>query len=503
MKKLLLPLICILFLTILRADDTFFTATILNHPIGIFDTLTVSGQTNLVRAEIGARPRSGGTIAPGDETPVMQTQLLRVWGSVVLAGPPGYGTPNEWSVNGTLQFGPNPEMGSDSSVHLGNVYVHGTPTQKNYMSAGGLLSDTASPITLSAKWVEALGDIKIFSSGTAEFTVPSRADDDSDTHVFAKELCFGNADNCLPNRCVSPNCAGESIDGSIMSWDQVYTTPGKEYGPWTSTSAGIAVCSGTDNDPCVNPANQGHTCEQTHPLSEEDNFSGEGGVYISRILGRKECGYNGNICVFGLCPRQPNGQLVDPSCTNGSYSFDISTAGMSFNTRTTNGLDFDIYGGLKVSTRPAVCPQNVANEYSSQYASQNVSYPLTDSGWDGGNRGAICNELCGNVECDEALSCMITDEDNDHVNSATSDQYGVSPGSCGDKTAWPEGTGLECPNAWDEKWFTVITCGEGSGKRLLPSGARSRYRTVKCPSGTPNTQSFNNNYYLTLNDGEI
>ena len=302
----------------------------------------------------------------------------------------------------------------------------------------------------------------------------------SSARMLLGALVLPNAANALLP-LPSPNPAGTGAnysDGSVMKWAVVQNSP-NDYGPWTSATGSEEDLPSPDN---VNE----NTCPcgtmtktDVRQLSSAGKTPGAGGVAITRILGRRECRYSSVAnsgaggCEYGLTN---DGSLND-------YDFSISTSGRKF----------DDGSNSWTADRPPQCNFNYAafiDKYG-KYLSVSGGVDLTVDG------AAICAEasLCGSAAtCVRERSCVIEDDNDGGSNEYTSGwkalDGGTQPGvaradknthGCA-RTGWPAGTGLECKNAWDERWFTVVTCGIGSGGPKVGAGVRYQKRTLQCNS---------------------
>jgi hypothetical protein len=458
MKKYLLPFLCfILALSAggpARADDYSITS-VLSLPYGIFDTLNSSGSATFTNAEIGVREWNQGATVAGTTPayPVMQKQKIAVYGGTNFSG-------NTNIINGTLQIeGPDPLDNTKTAVfELTNVNLG----RYAYFSAGG-------PVSIGTAAVRYFG-----ISGVLEISNPSNPVVIKATNIYAGALKY-----LKRNRSVT---GANYADGSLAKWTSIIKKAAaadpNTYGAWEAGS-------GSDTDTWGNNDIE-NTCSGSSPEPRTDvrqlpadpdtaiNTNGAGGVTITRILGRRECRYMGNnTCDY-----------------DSDYDFNISTSGRIFNA----------IPGASQPYKPATSCGFTYAYFQSKYGDYFADgvNPKIDS-------ASICSEsaLCNSVACTQEKSCIIDGDDSTGANEYTSGWQALStvagnnkqPGvvraskdasGCG-RTGWPEHTGLECKNAWDERWFTVVTCGVGSGGPTVYKVARYQKRTVECATaGTGN-----------------
>ncbi|MDR1123242.1 MAG: hypothetical protein LBL61_01235 [Elusimicrobiota bacterium] len=484
MKKYLLPFFALIsaFAAVNARADEYSLTSILSLPYGIFDTINVSGNVSFTSAEIGVRPWNDGVneaailSKSGGSYPVMQKQKITVHGNTLFT--------NAFLIKGTLQL--EGLVGSGQAVfNVGNVNLN----QYAYFSAGGQVEVSGA---VAAHYFDIFGTLDVTQSSTTTPINPTGA-------VHIGNLVFntsGGVKSLL--RTPNPNLSlGEEYsDGSATIWKSVNEKNGSDeniYGPWELVNGTPAEADDTCNKDidsecsCMSRSDEGDGLVDFRILPADTNISGTGGITITRVLGRKECrydyDYNDGDCVFAFDDVEGYSAL--------GYAFNISNS-VNMTPSPPEGAFFNTTIGSQAYI-PASCSFDYG-EFESEYGSYSLDGVVPEP-----NGAAICNKVCSG-NCSVETSCIITKNPNDDGTGKNEylsglDTYGIeqpgvtrspsNPATHGcDITGWPAGTGLECKNAWEEKWFTVVTCGPGSGA-VVSTASRYQRRTVDCKNLDP------------------
>ncbi|MDR0646564.1 MAG: hypothetical protein LBG46_06410 [Elusimicrobiota bacterium] len=450
MKKLFLFCFLILSVFPLRAEEYSLTSLI-NYPAGIFDTLYSGGNAYFQNAEIGARDWGYELVLPAGKRvlPIMQKQTLLANGAI------NFGMAN-LIVDGTLQINnATAETSSLQTFSFGNIYVY---PPKDMTSSGKSHSSIFSAANLTGGATVYASEVNAF--GAVDIGLPASF---SAGGVEADKLSFFSSALEIPFPMKNPTGPGSYTDGSVIDWKQVKNAASSdpnEYGAWEQAAAALISNECNDNYQNAyqcNASDGAKTCIDIRTLTDYyDTVTG--GLYVSKILARKECEYTGSVCSMS------------------GYKLDIFSSDHQFvSADNFPECEFDI---------------TAFNEWRND-----------------GEFGLICRQprLCGTdgSQCDSTTaSCYIT-LDNDILSSGAEETARWSPSpvfqtnqpgidNC-QRTVWPEGSGLECTNAWEERYALVITCGQGSGN-LVNTGRRQK-RTVTCNKA----DETGGNYYLVLN----
>lgn len=495
MRKLFLTLVCC-FAAAVAAADEFSITTILNEPIGIFDTLNTSGNTNLNIAEIGVRNWNTGVnpLPPGETTyQILQRQNLAVYGDATLSG--GL-TTGIW-VNGSLRLEHWKASAVDPSQNEIPTTLFNIPSltiyPNHYASMGWLSAST----TLAAGIIHALGTIAIVPGGgmqpwACEYC-PTQLANHIDvngnplSYLQAGRLEFtvaltGSTVNVPFPYHVNTATTGSGTEnfyyGTTMKWD---TNPASTYlyGPWTSGTASDTCPSSIKNPPiptCTSVISG--SCTQVDNVQHQSfGVNIDGGLYISRILGRRECRYDQTTDTCQMMGATADGQCLFDNC---QYTFQpleylnlidgliCPEADFSNTYDTGNPLINNL------SARRDFCETILAgsNQGSGSGTDQSVMRScilLKNAGHDPANPNFTTSGYHGRASGDRGTN--------------PSPQHGVASENNCFRTPWPARSGLECSNVWEERWFSVATCGAKFGNVGSKIQIR-RYRTVKCENAT-------------------
>lgn len=482
MKKLIIPLVCLLGFTAAHADE-FKMTTLVNYPIGIYDKMTVSGSAvfnNTV--EIGTRDMFSN-ITGATAIPVNQTQNIMVFGPVELSHASGPFI----EIDGNLQLGgrewPNTSELPEANYNFNSIYV----TADNGFYSGGIMKMN----TLNAGTVMVLNNFTDDSAGILDVT-----------SVVAERILVGGKEIPKPTGL-----------GRVGVWASPISDPGGSrggdvYGPWSRPAeiAGSDTCDGNDinnefscpdNLPCDTETEdctnhyEPHTCVDVRRITGMSGYySAVGGAYVMELRYREECTF------YQDSSSRDNGCEFNPVLQGDKSGY----------LRATTNKTYATYPGGSQAISFKVPEQNNPPITTSQI----------DAAIDSGNFGPLCYKVCDTPNgCGGGPHYRLITADSgggpEKIKQTYSKQtesgestpqrganYDSSDVGCR-RTFWPAGSGLECTNAWNEYTTRVLVCNPKSGKlenAVGQNGAAYQFRRVSCSNKSESSSASGR--YLTL-----
>ncbi len=355
MKKIILPLLCFFAAAQAVFADEFKTTTMLSKPVGIFDTMIVTGPTVLKEVQIGAEPK--------DPKGFLQKQTLTVNGIFGILAPINVGgvavdlpvaAGDRVLVRKSLEF-KNGDKTSPLNYDFANINVH----PNRLLTIGNNISLDA----LNAESIET----------TQTFT------DVSTTSAT------------LRNVSKSPEAPYYNIAGRIMEtpkgkgdmtvWEDTPQIKGNSYGPWAfaDNPVGLETCNGDSNlaYSCKKEEQTfaGRECKDVRTITikndiatavyDDDKKVFKGGAMVFKTIGRREGVYvpgNGGQCMIGeYFVRDSNGNKVFACGEKDSGTSSLGSLVIAEGTNQLGKICHTICGG-KPCESSAVCydPKSVS-----------------------------------------------------------------------------------------------------------------------------------------------
>ncbi len=309
MRKIFLLSLCF-FAAAQTFADEFKTTTMLSKPVGIFDTMIVTGPTVLKEVQIGAESK--------DPKGFLQNQSLTVNGIFGISTPITVGGVNidlpvaaadKILIKRSLEL-KNGDPASSIAYEFSNIYVH-----PNKVLAVG------NNIELNELNAESIETTQTFTEAN------TNAGTLKNLSQSPKAAYFKIGDRFME----SPRNLG---DGT--KWTSIEATQGDTYGPWSALSDRNdgETCKLQDFDEYIcteaDKANSGRDCTDvrrvnlvnTFALSEKSGDIVVGGAMVFDVVGRKEGHYSPNRENAAECyldveysVKDANGNEINP-CPN-------------------------------------------------------------------------------------------------------------------------------------------------------------------------------------------